>query len=203
MEQPDVDQIQKQYESMTSEEFKTVKREDLTEIGQQAYAREIQRRSGDAFKEQMTKEDVQATQSSKNKPKKRGLIRLIVGSFFLSAGIMDISVNAHHLSGDTIAEIIVFLILGILLIWLGSHARTGWRKPLGIAFIVLGTLSLISLVNLTQLTEQNKIDFEGTGWLLGGSLTMIGIGIVVLVQSIYENSPGIPRNQKKQEGDSP
>jgi len=61
MTQFDVDEVQRRYAAMTPDQFASLIREELTPVGQQAYDREIARRSTEEFRAEETRKDEEFT----------------------------------------------------------------------------------------------------------------------------------------------
>jgi len=174
MGQPDVNEIQKRYAAMTSVQFAALKREELTEVGQQAYDRERARRDTDEFRAEEAREDAQLAKRLETGPKKRGLARLIIGTFFVFFTVALVAV------GDSAA--LFTAALGAFLIWWGASGRQGWQRPLGITWIVFGVILLLDVPAFRRAAAQSGRVFPvqvSSVFLAGGAIMAI-VGVVLI-----------------------
>ena len=109
-------------------------------------------------------------------PKKRGLVRLILCTFFLYGALLGIAVNAARPNIESYGHSAFSAALGIVLLWSGAHGRLRWMRPLGITWIVFGVFTIPLMLNMQRVVSQRGGVFEGTAWLLVGGAFMVIVG---------------------------
>ena len=183
MDQPDVNELQSRYATMTAEEFASLKREELTEVGQVAYDREIERRGSEAFKEEEERKNEDFTARVTAEAKKRGMVPLIFGTFLIYSAVFNLAMNAVRPNIESYGFSAFSGALGVFFVWKGSYRRERWKMPLSITWIVFGVIMLTMIPGIQTAASQRGWVFEGSAWLLTGGGIMIIMGGLLLFAS--------------------
>lgn len=106
---------------------------------------------------------------------KRGLVRLILGTFFVVGAFPMLVLSVGAGSSDLLIMVLIYGALGLWLTWWGAHDKAGWERPLGICWIV-GGLSLAGnyIGQISRLPERPAL--PGSGLFLAGAVIMAIVG---------------------------
>jgi hypothetical protein len=183
MDQPDVNELHSRYAAMTAEEFASLKREELSKVGQLAYDREIERRGSEAFKEEEVRKNEEFTARVTAEAKKRGMGALIFGTFLIYSAVFSLAMNAVRPNNESYGCSAFSGALGVFFVWKGAYRRERWKMPLGITWIVFGVISLTMIPLMQTAASQRNLVLEGSDWLLIGGGIMIIVGGLLLFAS--------------------
>lgn len=113
------------------------------------------------------------------------VIVMILGSFLLYAGVMNIAARAAM--GLSVEGAGVFLVgLGIFIIWLGARRRQNWPIPLGITWIVLGFLMCVAVPTLKQAAvRRGDLQMsQGANGILTAGISFVVLGCLFILARI-------------------